>query len=95
MLEAGGVKLPPRCISASKLARNEIPTATPMFLGSNCSIVLSVKLPDGTGSQKSKMAAEKMEFHVAQLINMIATKFQRLNHIFERRQHRKTNGRTV
>jgi len=53
-----GVKLPPRGISASRLARNKIPTATPMFLGSNFSMVLSVTLPDETGSQKFKMAAE-------------------------------------
>ena len=55
----GGVKLPPRCISASRLERNKILTATPMFSGSNFSMVLSATLPDETGSQKSKMAAEK------------------------------------
>jgi len=54
-----GVKLPSRGISASRLARNKIPTATHMFPGSNVSIVLSVTLPDETGRQKSKMAAEK------------------------------------
>ena len=57
-VEGGGVKLP-RCISASRLTRNKIQTATPMFSGLNFSMVLSVTLPDGTGSQKSKMAAEK------------------------------------
>jgi len=56
----GEVKLPPRGISASRLARNKILTATPMFLGSNFSMVLSVILTDETGSQKSKMAAEIM-----------------------------------
>ena len=43
--------------AASRLARNKIPTATPMFSGSNLSIMLSVGLLDETGSQKSKMAA--------------------------------------
>ena len=47
----------PQGISASRLARNTIPTATPMFLGSNFSLGLSVTLSDETGSQKSKMAA--------------------------------------
>ena len=53
------VKLPPSCISASRLVRNKIPTATPMCLGSNVSMVLTVTLPAGTGSQKYKMAAEE------------------------------------
>jgi len=53
-------KTTPRGISASRLARNKIPTATPMFSGSNFSMVVSVTLPDKTGSQKSKMAAEIM-----------------------------------
>jgi len=43
-----GVKLPPRGISASRLARNKISMATPMFSGSNFSLVLSVILPDET-----------------------------------------------
>jgi hypothetical protein len=51
------VKLPPMCISASRLARIKIPTATPMFLGSNFSMVPSVILPEETGCQKTKMAA--------------------------------------
>jgi len=50
----------PRDISASGLARNKIPTAIPMFSGSNFLMVLSVTLPDEIGSQKSKMAAEIM-----------------------------------
>ena len=60
VLKGGGGKLPPSDISASRLARNKIPTATPMFSGSNFSMVLLVTLSDQTGSQKSKMAAEKM-----------------------------------
>jgi len=55
-----GDKTTPRDISASRLARNKIPTAILMFSGSNFSTVLSVTLPDKTGSQKSKMAAEIM-----------------------------------
>ena len=47
----------PQGISASRLARNTIPTATPMLSGSNFSMGLSVTLSDKTGSQKSKMAA--------------------------------------
>jgi len=58
-VERGG-KTTPRGISASRLARNEILTATPMFSASNISMVLSVTLPDETGSQKSKMAAESL-----------------------------------
>ena len=54
-----GDKTTLRFISASRLARNKIPTYT-MFLASNFSMVLSVTLPDETGSQKSKMAAEMM-----------------------------------
>ena len=50
----GGVKLPPRCISASRLARNDIPTTNPMFSRSTFSMALSVTLPDETGSQKSR-----------------------------------------
>ena len=37
-----------RCISASRLARNNILTATSMFSGSNFSMVLSVTLSDET-----------------------------------------------
>jgi len=39
-------KTTPRGIAASRLARNKIPAATPIFSGSNLSIVLSVTLPD-------------------------------------------------
>jgi len=49
-----------RSISASRLARKKIPTATSMYSGSNFSMVLSVTLTDETGSQKSKMAAESL-----------------------------------
>jgi len=59
-VEGAGVKLTPRGISSSRLARNKIPTATRMFSGLNVSMVLSVTLPDEIRSQKSKMAAEIM-----------------------------------
>jgi len=58
-VEEGG-KTTPRGISSSRLARNKIPTAAPMFSGSNCSMMLPITLPDETGSQKSEMAAEIM-----------------------------------
>jgi len=51
---------PPRGISASRLAMNKIPTATPMFSGLNVSMVLSVTLPNEIGSQKSKLVAENL-----------------------------------
>jgi len=54
----GSGETTPRGISASRLARNKLPTATPMFSGSNVYMVLSVTLPDVTESQNSKMAAE-------------------------------------
>jgi len=57
VLKGRRVKLPRRGISASKIARNKIPTATPMFSGS---MVLSKALQDENESQKFKMAAEIM-----------------------------------
>jgi len=56
----GGETTPRGTTKNYRLKRCKIPTATPMFLGSNISMVLSVTLPDETGSQKSKMAAESM-----------------------------------
>jgi hypothetical protein len=47
----------PQGSSAFRLARNKIPTATPMFWGSNFLMGLSVTLTYDIGSQKSKMAA--------------------------------------
>jgi len=49
-----------------------------MFLGVNVSKAPSETLSDENGSQKSKMAAEKTELNVAQLLYTIAMKFQRL-----------------
>ena len=41
VLKEVGLKLSPRCISASRLAKNTIPTTTPMFSRLTFSIVLS------------------------------------------------------
>jgi len=60
VLKGGGNN--PRGILASELARNKIPTINTMISGSNVSMVLSMTLPDETGSQKSKMAAEIMQW---------------------------------
>jgi len=49
-----------------------------MFLGVNVSMAPSKALSDETGSQKSKMAAEKTKLNVAQFLYTTATKFQRL-----------------
>ena len=73
----------PQAISASRPARNKIPTATvyPLFSGSRNSMDLFRKTPYVTGSQKFKMAAVKTEMLISQLLDKIATKFQRLPHI--------------
>jgi len=47
------------------------------------SMAPSETLSDETGSQKSKMAAEKTKLNVAQFLHTIATKFQRLYPCFE------------
>ena len=36
------------------------------------------EVPDATGTGKSKMAATKLQTRISQLVNKIATKFQRL-----------------
>ena len=53
-----------------------------MFSGSNLPMVLPETLPDETGSQKFKMAAEIMKLPVTQLIYTIAITVQRLCHVF-------------
>jgi hypothetical protein len=50
---------------------NEIPTATPIFLGPSNSVELLPILSNVSGSRKSKMAAGKPGIHVSQLIDMI------------------------
>jgi len=44
---------------------NEIPTATPMFLGTRYLTVLLRILSDVTGSQKSKMAASNLDTYIS------------------------------
>jgi len=43
----------------------------------NPTVILGI-LSDVTGSQKSKMAASNLEILISRLVNMIATRFQRL-----------------
>jgi len=50
----GGGKTIPMGISASRLAKNKMSTATPMFSGSNVSMVLLKTLPDETGCQNPR-----------------------------------------
>ena len=57
--------------------------------------VLSITLPDETGSHKSLMAARTMYLHASQLVYMIATNFQRLSLVFERRQYGQPSGNVV
>jgi len=77
-----GGKTTPRGISASRLARNKIPTASPMFSGSNILVMLLVTLADETESRKSKMAAEIMctrisaNIHDSSTISTAITRFQ-------------------
>jgi len=55
------VKLPPPSNSAIRRDRKTILVSTPIFSGVNFSMAPSETLSDETGSQKSKMAAEKTE----------------------------------
>jgi len=81
--------------SAIRRDRNTIPVSTPMFSGVNLSMAPPETLSDETGSQKSKMAAEKTELNGAQLLYTIATKFQRLYPCFLSRVTRQTTPKTV
>ena len=92
------VKIPFHCHSAIRRDRNILVrslVSTPIFSRTHFSMVLSVTLPDEIGNQKSKMAAEIVQFHVSQLINMIATKSQRLYPCFGVDQHEETSENTV
>jgi hypothetical protein len=53
-----------------------------MFLGIRNSKDILLILPDVTGSRKSKMTAVKPELPLYQLLDKIATPFQRLPHTF-------------
>jgi len=65
-------------ISAPRQDRNEMSTATPMFAGARNPTVLLEILSDVTLSLKSKMVASNLEIRICRLVDMIATKFQRL-----------------
>src|SRR5208282_1764955 len=69
-------------ISASRPDSNAVPTANPPFSGSTNSAALLTILPDVSGSQNSKMAAAKPEVLISQLLDQLATPFQRLPHTF-------------
>jgi len=52
-----------------------------MFSGARNPTVLLEILSDVTGSQKSTMAASNLEIRISRLVDMIATKFQRLSRL--------------
>ena len=68
---------------------------TPIFSGFRKSMVLLLILPDETGSGNFKMAAAKSQGHITQVLDKIATKFQRLSHTFVVRQLNRTNADTA
>ena len=57
---------------------DEIPTATPMFSGSNYQMAIARSLHDQTANINSKMATVTTEIFISQLVDMIARRFQRL-----------------
>ena len=59
---------PPSNLAAIQRDKNIIPVSIPMFSGARISMVLSVTLPNETGSPKTQMAAEILLFNVSQLI---------------------------
>jgi len=66
-----------------------------MFSGTRNPTVLLGILSYVTGSQKAKMAASKLEIRISRLVDMIATKFQRLPHVFGCKESNSTIGNTV
>src|SRR5208282_6002537 len=62
--------------------RSKIETAIPMFSGSWNSKILLQIVSDVTGSRFLKMADSKREVVITQLLDKIATPFQRLTPIF-------------
>jgi hypothetical protein len=78
----GGGKSTPQGILACRPDINEIPTATPMFLGSSIPTKLVGMLLDRTGSEKSNMAAAKPEVLISKLTDQLGTRFQRQNLCF-------------
>ena len=65
-------------ISACRLARSAISTATPMFSESQNPMGSLGLLPVQTGSGKSKIVAAKPEVLISQLVDTLGTWFQRL-----------------
>src|SRR5664279_960352 len=55
--------------SACRIDRNAISTTIPTFSGSSNSLALLRILPDICGSRKSKMAADKPEVLITQLVD--------------------------
>src|SRR5271157_251340 len=68
--------------SASRQDSNAVPTANPPFSGSSNPLALLRIVPDVTGNRFYKIAASKPEVVIAQLLDKIATPFQRLNLLF-------------
>ena len=58
-------------------------------------MVLLRILPDKTGSGNFRMVAAIPQVHITQVLDKIATKFQRLPHIFVVRQLNRTNANTA
>jgi len=70
-------------ISACTQDINEIPTAIPMFSGSNCQMRIEGNIVlEETGSGISKMAAINLKILISQLIDKTGTRFQLLNLCF-------------
>jgi len=66
-----------------------------MFSGPRNPTVLLEILSDVTGSQKSKMGASNLEIRLSRLVDMTATKFQRLPYVFGDKVSNGTIGNTV
>lgn len=74
----GGGVIYPQVYLGSRAPRNKIPTATPVFSGSNFSMELLPMLSDVSLYRKLKMAANKTEVVITSARNDISAKFQRL-----------------
>src|SRR5208282_1609463 len=73
----GGRQTGSTYISASRQDSNAVPKANPPFSGSSNSMAPLRILSDVTGSLLLKMAAAKPEVLISQLLDKIATPFQR------------------
>ncbi len=79
---AAGLQTGTANISASRQDRNEIPTPTHMFSGTDSSTALRLLLRDITVSQDFNMAAPKPEVSVIAPLGQIESKFQLLHQGF-------------